>query len=75
MKCDKNRPKILLNLRKLNHFSLEKYLVFQAFQFSKVSIVVHVYIYILQQFMVVTISRSGLVVEQMRYNLESAQYL
>ena len=33
------------------------------------------YMYILQQYMVVTISLGGFVAAQMRYNLVSAQYL
>ena len=39
-------------------------------------IYIYIYIYILlQQFMVVTISLGWLVVDQMQYNLVSAQYL
>ena len=34
-----------------------------------------IYIYILEKFMVVTISLGGFEVDQMRYNLENAQYL
>ena len=36
---------------------------------------IYMYIYILQQRIVVTISLGGFVADQMRYNLESAQYL
>ena len=36
---------------------------------------IYIYIYILQQFLVVTISLDWLVVDQMQFNLESAQYL
>ena len=32
-------------------------------------------VYVLQQYMVVTILIDGFVADQMRYNLESAQYL
>ena len=51
------------------------------FQFTHTHTHTHIYIYIytciyiLQQFMVVTISLGWVVVDRKRYNLESTQYL
>ena len=36
---------------------------------------IYIYIYILQQFMVATLSLGGFVIDHKRYNLESTQYL
>ena len=43
--------------------------------YLSIYIYIYIYIYILQQCMVVTISLGRFVADQMRYNLESAQYL
>ena len=48
--------------------------LFKLCTYHKIYIYIYIYI-ILQQYMVVTISLSGFMPDQMHYNLESAQYL
>ena len=56
----------------LNSFTLQNWYLISLLL---VFVYIYIYIYILQKYMVVTISLGGFVSDQMRYNLEGAQYL